>query len=97
MNGKDGNIVNELKEKIKLILLNFNDLKEENKKLKLENKRLIDDLKGNKKEIGFLEEKFEKVQLAKTILGSSEDTHVAKLKINRIVREIDKCIALLNK
>jgi len=31
------------------------------------------------------------------LAGNSEDSHQAKLKINRIVREIDKCIALLNR
>jgi len=39
----------------------------------------------------------EDLMFAKSLLGSGEDTHGAKLKINRLVREIDSCIALLNK
>ena len=35
--------------------------------------------------------------IAKALIGSEEDSHEAKQKINRIVREIDKCIALLNR
>ena len=96
MDHKDGDIVHELKEKISIILSKNNDLKEENKQLKIENKKLLNDQKENKQEINRLEEKYKKIRLAKTILGSSEDTHAAKLRINRIVREIDKCIALLN-
>lgn len=41
--------------------------------------------------------KQEDLKFAKSLLGADDDPHEAKLKINRIVREIDKCIALLNK
>jgi len=92
-----GGIINELKEKINILLTINKGLKEENLKLIIENKRIIDDLKDFRVQKNEIEEKYEKVRLAKTILGNSEDTHSAKLKINRIVREIDKCIALLNK
>jgi len=44
-----------------------------------------------------LVKKQEEMKFAKSLLGADEDPHEAKLKINRIVREIDKCIALLNK
>ncbi len=44
-----------------------------------------------------LEEKNKKLQLADAFKASSGDTRDAKLKIGRIVREIDKCMALLNK
>jgi uncharacterized coiled-coil DUF342 family protein len=44
-----------------------------------------------------LEEKNKKLQLARAFETSGIDTRDAKLKIGRIVREIDKCIALLNK
>ena len=41
--------------------------------------------------------KSEDLKFAKSLLGADEDSHGAKLKLNRIVREIDNCIALLNK
>ncbi len=41
--------------------------------------------------------KYESLKLAKSIAVSSGDSHDAKIKINRLVREIDKCISLLNK
>ena len=44
-----------------------------------------------------LVKKQEELKFAKSLLGADDDSHEAKLKINRIVREIDKCIALLNK
>jgi hypothetical protein len=44
-----------------------------------------------------LENDYKTLKLAKSFAPESEDKHQAKLKINQIVREIDKCIALLNK
>jgi chromosome segregation ATPase len=44
-----------------------------------------------------LEEKNKKLQLARAFETSGIDTRDAKLKIGRIVREIDKCMAFLNK
>jgi hypothetical protein len=44
-----------------------------------------------------LEEKNQQLTLAKSLLADGESAQDARIKINRIVREIDKCIALLNK
>ena len=41
--------------------------------------------------------KVEDLKFAKSLAGANEDSHEAKIKINRLVREIDKCISLLNK
>lgn len=43
-----------------------------------------------------LEEANKTIKIAKSLTGA-EDSTEAKLKINALVREIDKCIALLNK
>lgn len=55
-------------------------------RLKLDDNRLID-----------LEGKYNKLKISKALIASSKDMHDAKLKVNRMVREIDKCIALLNR
>ncbi len=97
MSDLNGEIVDSLKEKILILLTNYKTIKEENNKLKINNKELSEKLKQNKKETFELEEKYNNIKLAKTLISGSEDTHEAKLKVNRIVREIDKCIALLNR
>ena len=53
-------------------------------------------LKQKEEELAGCRENLSTMELAKGI-ASAESTHDAKIKINRIVREIDKCIALLNK
>ena len=44
-----------------------------------------------------LEEKYNKLKISKALVASGEDVHDAKLKVNKMVREIDRCIALLNR
>ena len=44
-----------------------------------------------------LKEKNELLKMAGSLAGDESQVSEAKLKINELVREIDKCIALLNK
>ena len=59
----------------------------------------IDEEKSNlQNEINQLQEQVKLLKLAKQLEGDSvQDTKEVKLKINEMVREIDKCIALMNK
>ena len=67
----------------------IDDLKENNKKLSEENEIYKLKLKET-------EEKTEILKTAKTISLSEEDKTEVKEKINKIIREIDKSIGLLN-
>ncbi|MDA9339533.1 hypothetical protein N9Q68_01020 [Polaribacter sp.] len=85
-----------LEDKLKNLFSNYEFLKNENEILLqnatmyqqklLEQQRLID---GQQKEYHLL-------KIAKTIEGSKENTRETKLKINTLIREIDKCIIQLN-
>jgi hypothetical protein len=44
-----------------------------------------------------LEKKYERIKLSGAILGDGENTVEAKRRINELMREIDKCIALLDR
>ena len=43
-----------------------------------------------------LEQKVEQMQLADAFTASTDDVKEAKKRIGKIVREIDKCISMLN-
>jgi hypothetical protein len=62
-----------------------------------ENSTLVIQLKEKEKELEQIDYKVQTMRLAKIVALSADDAHEAKLKVNQIVREIDKCIALLNK
>lgn len=89
--------VDSLKNKIKKLLSMYNKIKSENTSLNKEIEDLKLQLKNKESELEFLNNKYNKLKLAKSIIASEGDSHDAKIKINRIVREIDKCIALLNR
>jgi hypothetical protein len=67
----------------------------ENKKTIAELQELKKVIKDQKQTIGELEDKIKILRIAKT-LETKEGNVEAKLKINELVREIDKCIGLLN-
>ena len=51
----------------------------------------------NKNRISDLKEKNKILKLSASLQGKGEDTKATKQQINELVREVDKCIALLNK
>lgn len=90
-------IVYSLRSKIQELISMYTNLKAENEYEKKEIVRLNEQIKINEAEKAALQEKYDTLKVAKSILASSEDSHDAKLKVNKIVRDIDKCIALLNR
>ncbi len=83
--------------KINAIIELLEHNKEQNNKLLKEKKELSDQLKLKTRAFEELEKKYETLKMAKVLQVSDDERHDAKIKVNRIVREIDKCIALLNK
>lgn len=76
---------------------------EENVSLKRENMVLLEELEGLKKTIALqknalaeLKEENKLIKLAKEMSMSGSDVHDLKIKINELVRDIDRCIDLLN-
>ena len=90
-------IVNLLDEKIKKLISIHEELKIDHNRLKAEKIELSQVISLKDSEITELRNKYEQLRLAKLLVSGSEDVHSAKLKVNRIVREIDRCVALLNK
>jgi len=89
-------VVDELKQKIESLIELYETSKQNVSHLQEENNKLKNQIKQKDTELANLKEKYSRLELAKSI-ASSETTHDAKIKINRIVREIDNCISLLNK
>ena len=65
--------------------------------LEQEKVELSQKLSKKEAEIESLEVKVNTLKLAKTLSGANNDMHDSKVKVNNLVREIDKCIALLNR
>ena len=89
-------IVRKLKGHIEQIISKYELALSENASLKSELDGCRIELENKEKRIKELETKVELMQLGDAFKASSEDVKEAKKKIGRIVREIDKCISMLN-
>jgi len=88
-------IISSLENKIKKIVDLQNYSSVENNTLRKENYQLSKIIEEQKVIIKKLEEKVEVLKIAKSV-DEGENVFQTKLKINELVREIDRCIALLN-
>ena len=59
--------------------------------------KLLKELDEKQKVVKSLEEKIKVIKISKLVSSDGEDNKKTKQKINEYVREIDKCIGLLNK
>jgi predicted nucleic acid-binding Zn-ribbon protein len=86
-----------LNRKLDDLLDRYNTLKHEVTDLKRGNEVLKSLLEERKEKMRDLEIKYERIKLSGALLGEGENAHEAKRKITELVREIDKCVALLNR
>tara|TARA_B100001057_G_scaffold470557_1_gene531984 strand:+ start:596 stop:877 length:282 start_codon:yes stop_codon:yes gene_type:complete len=89
--------IDRLHNKLESLVANYQHIKEElnasNQKVDVLSKHLDEQNQTIKQ----LNEKNKVLKLSSSIQGEQGDNKAAKQKINELVREIDKCIALLNK
>jgi len=89
--------IERLHNKLESLLANYQHLKEE---LNVSSQRVVElskKLEVQNNTIQQLNEKNKVLKLSSSMQGDQGDNKAAKQKINELVREIDKCIALLNK
>lgn len=86
-----------LNRKLDELLTKYNNLKLEIQNTKRVNEELKAMIHEREDKIKELEIKYERVKLTGALLGEGENAGEAKRKLNELVREIDKCVALLNR
>ena len=84
-----------LEVRVRQVLLLCDKLEQENKMLKdgdsLKNERI----ERIEKELGIMNQKYDNLKKARTITAASVDVDAARLRLSKMVREVDKCIDLL--
>lgn len=96
MSGESQILIGKLKGHIEQIISKYESVASDNITLKEELSACRNELETNKNIIKELERKLEQLQLIKAFGASSKDVKEAKQKIGKIVKEIDKCISMLN-
>jgi Mg2+ and Co2+ transporter CorA len=91
-------LIKQLLEKTKLLAERYQQQVKKNNQLEIELTELRNKLEQQNEIIKDLEERNKILKLAASLRGNTEeDVSSIKLKINQLVKEIDKCVALLNK
>jgi len=72
-------------------------LKRDNESVKAQNAALELRLDEEKQKFAALTEDYNRIKLARNLVSASGDKAEMKFKVNELVREIDKCIGLLNR
>ena len=89
-------LVDLLEDKLTRLILNQEQLKEENRRLKQSEQLLLDKVEQQNLFFRDLEDKYQSLKVANAIVGNKEDKHLTRIKINTLIREIDKCIVQLS-
>jgi len=90
-------LIEEFRQNLKIFYSGYTTLKKEKQQVLNENlelKQLVEKLELKIRE---LESENSKIKLTGAVMASVDNQQDAKVKVNRIVREIDNCIALLNR
>jgi FtsZ-binding cell division protein ZapB len=90
-------IINNIELKVGKLIEKSNQLTSEKNSLRQNNDALNSQLQEKEKQIVALQDKVKLMNISKSVDTSEEDLKATRLKINEYVREIDKCISLLNK
>jgi predicted nucleic acid-binding Zn-ribbon protein len=97
MSGQGSEELLVLNRKLDDLIGRYNTLKDEVADLKVLNRSLQELLQEKDLRIKELEVKYDRVKLSGALLGEGENALEAKRKIGELVREIDRCVALLNR
>lgn len=96
MTEKDQHLINELKQNVRRLIDSLEKAKMEIQQKNDQYNVLESQFNAFREEHEALKKRYENLKVAKALAEGDPDNQAAKQKINRIVKEIDKCIALLN-
>lgn len=97
MTDEDRLLLNELRANVQRLFQEFENLNAEKQALEGRVSVLTQEIVRLEQKNTDLSQKIEKMKIANRILAGNDKEGEAKKRINILVREIDKCIALLNK
>jgi uncharacterized coiled-coil DUF342 family protein len=90
-------LIDELREKVKKAGAVMQRLREENRELQKKVEEADEALKEKERLLADLQTRYETLKLAKSLSGIVPEGGDAKSKINVIIRDLDRCIGLLNR
>lgn len=90
------NLASDFEKNLRILIEKYQSLKEENKLLKVNLEHKNEEIMQVHKDFLDLRNEYTNLETAAHLRGSLEKSEKAKQHINKLVREIDKCLTLLN-
>mgnify|MGYP001012651252 FL=1 len=95
MSDENNKLLVDLEVRIKQVMFLCDSLKDENERLKTEIRSRQKQIDETVKDLQQLKTRYDGLKIARTITAATVDVETAKLKLSKLVREVDKCINLL--
>lgn len=92
MNQSESNFI-KLEQKLHQLLGAYKDIKKEKNSLKEEIEALKQNLKESRIETARLKDDNDRLKVANAMLGDNEHRRLMKLRVNRLIKELDVCMA----
>ena len=96
MTEEDRKLINSFEGKLRHFMFLFDELKQENADLKLLLRQKEEEIKSLEQSRKELEARYTDLKMARTISLYDKDIKDTKQRLTSLVREVDKCIALLS-
>ena len=90
-------IVESIESKVKRVIVLYEELKKDKERLTLEKTQLEQKVSDYQGKLTKLQKDLQILKISKSVNISEEELKKNRQKINKYVREIDRCIELLNK
>lgn len=89
-------LLNDLEFRVKQVMYLCDTYRDENIRLRAGLDSMKELLTEREEQLGQLSKKYDSLKVARTITAASVDVDIAKERLSKLVREVDKCINLLN-
>tara|TARA_B100001250_G_scaffold75894_2_gene62135 strand:- start:5006 stop:5287 length:282 start_codon:yes stop_codon:yes gene_type:complete len=90
-------IINNIELKLEKLIIAYKKVQQEKSDLQIDNNALAVKLQEKEEQTLALQDKVKLMSISKSVDINKDGVKATRSKINEYVREIDKCIALLNK
>ena len=96
MKNKYEETITAFEQQLQELMLAFRLLKKKNSELEIELERKHNDLMQAHQNVLTLRKEYEQLRIAQNLASNENEKKEAKQSITKLIREIDKCLALLN-
>jgi chromosome segregation ATPase len=86
----------QLSENIRVLLMRYDELREENRRLREANKSQREEILRSHQELAELETQYSRLRLASAITGTPEERDAARRRLTQLISQIDHTIEILS-